>query len=494
MSHKLISKKNNLVSSCQDVTKAIVTSFKQEYVAENTTGPIKIKQQYKIENHYTTINQVILNRALNTRLCCTSGFDSYNVSCNNSNATPKFVLDFWNNYNFEIPNWLSEIVYKTSNKMTLNKFEYHPQANIDPICAHLFEREAPGNIGVFHLNIQLCIFSKFVEFVNENSNAFTLLKYGCVCDCFGVLHVHMIAVSNIDINCITTLLNKTTCHVNEELMKFRNKIDRARVVPSFWPLHLHFKADEIASGWDLFCTIETLCQRSISNLFQESAILPIMLKDIYFVINKGPRTSSLENSFIQFLSKNFPYLSSGELQRNGRNCHIYIFRSITNFAPLWFSALTSKGAVDYLQRFMHNKSIITKCNEVFDNESPKILYNALLDFLPLAALPLPEDRFIYHQACPSSNGTKRVLKNEYLNLGQGRYIYMSKYDDSEGVSKRCCTSFLPDLLVLACNHLTYELNEMQRQEYRSFVFWTNINKLNFINTCKDWDIILSTKC
>lgn len=486
MSHNL-APIETIQASCQDVQQAIVTSFKEEYVSENAQRPIKIKELYKIENHYTAINQIVLNRALNTRLCCTSGFNKYSVSYHNSNATPKFVLDFWHNYDFSTPDWLKKIVYKdnnNNNKMLLNRFEYHHQANIDPICAHIFEREAANSIGVFHLNIQLCVFDKFVEFVNENSDGFTLLKYGCVCDCFGILHVHMIAVSNIDINCISTLLNKTTCHINEELHHFRHEIEKARVVPSFWPLHLHFKADEIVDGWDLFRTIDSLCQRSINNLFEESTILPIMLKDIYFVINRGAHTSNLEKSFIEFLSKNFPYLSSSELKRNGHNCHIYIFRSIANYAPLWFSALTSKGTVDYLQRHMKKKSIITKCSEVFDNAAPKILYKELLEFLPLAAVPLPDDRFIYHQACPNRTGKNRVLKNEYLNLGQGRYIYMSKHDDGEYSSGRCCTSFLPDLLVLPCNHLAYELDETQRQEYKSFVFWTNINKLNFINACR----------
>lgn len=484
------SNKESTSSSIYSEDKTIITSFNEKIITKSKGGTKVIKKLYIQNDLYAIVNQGLINRALNVRLACVSGLDRHHLT--NTNITtdiPEHVFNFWyKNYNFKEPEWLLKLIYGSTNgnKMLSNFFTYHPEANIDPICAHLFEENLESKYGVFHITIQLCIFERFANFAILNKDKFTLLKYGCVCNCFGVLHMHVLAVSMMDIYLISTLINRETCAVNEELQLFRKKITEANITPSLWPIHLHFKVIQIKTGWDLFCTIESLCKRNLSSLYEESNIMPVMLKDVFFHnTNANHNTRMLEKLFLGFVRDNFPHLTTAELERNGKNCHIFIFRSIAEYAPLWFSALTSKGAEDCLRRYLQNTSIITKCHLVFDHDRPKLLYKDLLEFLPFAAIPLHNNQFIYHDVLCSRH-EKKPEESYFLHLGNNDYINVAT---DTTVNGRCCNSFIPDLLTLACGNFIYELNDAQKREYHSFCFWTTINKLNFIKTIENWKLI-----
>lgn len=402
------------------------------------------------ENSISKIDSRTVYRTCNLRNTLYLGFRSQMSIAGNERDAPPIVKSFWDSYDFSTPDWLHNIVYADQgSKILQNQLQFHPEANIDAICARLFNNN--GQLKVYGLRIEMCVFDQVMDFIILHKDECHLFRYSCMCDRNTVPTAHFLLVTTIQAH-FEDLIDMEPCSILNELYALAEEKARRNVETSFWPpRHDHFVALEMYSNWDVFCEIDSMCNRD--RLDKPSWKEPC---------NKI--TSPTSTASEEFESRLTSFIDKLSYRQKIGGQHYCIMRNIVQHSHIWFSALCSEG-IDLYVKYMGRRSIIPICHLVFGNRKPSLFVGDL--DLRACAVPLKHGQYIYHSECIDGENRGDYDRNSFLYLGRNRYIYLST------ASERCCNSYVPEIITESISLLTYRLNRQQLDEYKSFLFWTH---------------------
>lgn len=166
------------------------------------------------------------------------------------------VRVFFKTFNFNIPTWLSSSTTTTST--SFNKITFNPNTNIDAEWVEIFQKRKDVE---FHLmSIHLSIFQQVVDIIRNNYNNCTLLKYGCMCDKYGIDHAHFILV----------VRNTISDVFDDETIAILNGSEMCA-------LHMKkFRTTRINKSYELYRTIQSLGSRfdCNSNIVDNEIVRP----------------------------------------------------------------------------------------------------------------------------------------------------------------------------------------------------------------------------
>lgn len=451
-----------LGNNTQTAVSTIVKFGKRPYFLDDD-------EYFKItmENSIVNVDEKDIKSAIDTRDYTLNGFQRNCLEeANNLYTLPDYLYQFWNNYDFSTPSWLHDIVYGASmTKILRNNFQYHPEANIDTICAHLFEGAFTNKLKICLLRVQLCVFEKFIEVAQLLRNQFVFLKYACMCNKYYPVCVHVIVVMRVSVDIFLKYFEfLKICPLAVELEQLFNYLQNFGVTITSWPEHKHIEVQSIKNDLELFDTINSLCNKVKCNCVTSWHIRFCFSAPELAVHHE----LILHDKITTFFSK---YSSQPNLISLMH--HFYVFRTIIPEPQIWFSALTVNGIAKYVNSKMTNISIIPECDKVFSNKNKACLfYGDILKNLPAAAIPLKHDTFIYHAECLNGEKRSNYDNNSFLVVSKDRFIYTTKF--------KCCSTPVPELIFHATNLRSYNLDSIQMEQYKSFLFWKN--KTNKVET------------
>lgn len=417
------------------------------------------------------VDEKILRERISKRTLYLEG-DEYEKLLANNVHVPGIdaVLTFWNTFNFAPPPWLMDLF--EGDPLFLNRLEFHENANIDTIWARAFGHD---ELDFYHVFVHMCVFGRFVNLVRELYNICTLLRYACVCDKHARDHVHFVLVSKKRSLILTHLNTKTMggCHITKTRNSWASHMKNLnlKIEPS-WPDHRHFHMRAINSAMHLFNTINYICNRS-SNMstYTKSTTdnrgdminnsVAVNRGGTYHITNvKSPQQHKLAVNVHKFIAS---YVTDLDY----RGSHLYIFRPIYPDAPMWFTAVSRRGMLEYVEYCMNKRSIEDKVNIVIrsGHSSLHLKYRDIMEYLIQSAVPLKADQYIHHNLC--IDGEKRSIKDDtkYIYLGKNEYVHVSRLDYA------CCNEYSREVFFDSQPETMYMLNRRHRTEFALYQKW-----------------------
>lgn len=372
------------------------------------------------------------------------------------------IKSFWNTFNFAIPMWLSSMF--ADDRMFLNQLEFHPNANIDTFWAKVYGDE---RLEFYHVFVHMCVFDKFARLVRGLYDVCTLLRYACVCDKHRRHHVHFILVAKKE-SLIQLKINTKTiggCSVTNKRESYTAKMATLgmKIIPS-WPDHRHFHMKSINSAMHLFNTINYICNRSSNKT---------SVKESHMATTSGHgggkyRFDNITTADQRQMAINVrSFIDSYTTDLDYSGSHLYIFRPIYLDAPLWFTATSRRGLLEYVEYCMNKRSVEDKVKYVIrkGTNSLHLKYRDIMEYLVQSVVPLMSGQYLHHSRC--IDGSKRSIKDEnrYIYLGKNEYVHVSKQDYP------CCNEYSRELFFDSQPETLYMLNRRHRHEFALYQKW-----------------------
>lgn len=315
--------------------------------------------------------------------------------------------ELWLDYDFSPPAWLQPLINSNGNRATYNKLEFHESFNIDTAWPKVYGLK---ELEFLHLSVHMCVFEKFRRLLDIHRDKCSLLRYMCMCNKHGRVHLHVVMVALKEAK-IKRLFN-IDCEVTNEQRRLTKLLKEGGNggTKTLWPYHRHLHVKDIVSDMHLFNTLR--------------------------------------------------YIGSRDSDCPQMDNHFYIFRTLPKDAPLWFAAISRNGLYSYVRYIMDKRSVIDELDNVVVSNFHKCLeYQHILHHLMQAAIPLGDGDYLYHSVCQGNAIPlqQRDLRR-YIHLGRNEYMYL-------GRGEPCCDVPSKDIFFANQTDSVYCLTSRQRREY-----------------------------
>lgn len=412
-------------------------------------------------NNIVMIEQIQLEIAVQKRGYRISGNEEADVVSRNI-FTPDCtkVLDFFKSDVFNVPHWISSLVDATDDRTASNKMEYHESYNIDTIWAKVYGIK---ELEFYHVFVHMCVFDRFREIIETHNAKCAFLRYGCMCDKHERVHAHFVMVAQKDAQIYNFLNNSVlNCEITHERRRLSKimKDEKIKIVPS-WPDHRHFHMKHIESDIHLFNTLKYISTRNNS----ASKGTKTTEQDTYDLLNAST------NSDIQRQVKEF--INGYKTNQSYIGSHFNVFRSLSDDASMWFSAVSRNGLYSYVRYTMDKRSLIDVLDKVVvkDGRNGLIEFRHIMQYLPQFAIPLRRQDFLYHNVCGNKVIPIESINTEkYINLGRNTYMYLVKNKTP------CCEDLTREIFFTNNPDSSYIITGKQRHEYQVYDRWAIKNK------------------
>lgn len=371
------------------------------------------------------------------------------------------VHEFWETFNFNLPDWLIRLTQ--DEPLLKNLLEFNMNSNIDTFWAKVFGN---SDLDFHHVYVHLCVFENFIKLVRTWREMCTLLKYSCVCDKHGRDHVHFIMVSKRDARIQTRIHTRSIgeCHITRDrdnLSRIMKQYD-IRIEPS-WPDHRHFHMKKITSSMHLFNAMYYISSRKCNptklSERKEGQDGVVVGGGEYIMENvKTPDQFSVANRVHDLIAS---YTTN--LDYEGSHWHIY--RPMHPHGVMWLTAVSRGGLMDYVDKCMVKRSLVKKFYTIEKKRRNfnSMEYQDIMEYLVQSAIPLCPDQIVFHRACQGNENHGALDKQRYIYLGNSEYVHLARNSQ-----RPCCRQSFRDIFFLNQPHSKYKMSSKQHREIVDF--------------------------